>query len=68
MYCLDFFLRTFGLVGYDAPFTRERSRVRFAQGVTIINIPLWIKIKIYYNINIYICQLIQKYQLKTKQI
>ena len=53
MYCLDFFLRTFGLVGYDAPFTRERSRVRFAQGVIIINIPLRIKIKIYYNINIY---------------
>ena len=53
MYCLDFFLRTFGLVGYDAPFTRERPRVRFAQGVTIINIPLRIKIKIYYNINIY---------------
>ena len=66
MYCLDFFLRTFGLVGYDAPFTRERPRVRFAQGVIIINIPLRIKIKIYYNINIYICQLIQKYQLKTK--
>ncbi len=53
MYCLDFFLRTFGLVGYDAPFTRERTRVRFAQGVIIINIPLRIKIKIYYNINIY---------------
>ena len=53
MYCLDFFLRTFGLVGYDAPFTRERPRVRFAQGVIIINIPLRIKIKIYYNINIY---------------
>ena len=48
-----FFLRTFGLVGYDAPFTRERPRVRFAQGVIIINIPLRIKIKIYYNINIY---------------